>query len=456
MQSRKDVSYLSPLAENDLIIAMRLFFLHTGICIMFSVFPGVASRAGENTGRKQVVVISLDGSINPATQEYINSGIRNAREKNAECLVIKLNTPGGLLKSTRVIVTDILDSAVPVVVFVYPGGSQAASAGVFITLAAHIAAMAPGTNIGAAHPVTMQGQQDSIMNEKATNDAAAFIRTISEKRERNIRWAEDAVRKSLSITESEALQEGVIDLVAVSVEDLLEKTDKREVVLASGKKVLDTRGAELINIEMNFRQKILSLLSDPNIAYILLMIGIYGIMFELYNPGAIFPGVIGGISIILAFYSLHTLPVNYAGLALIIFAVILFLAEIKVVSHGLLAIGGVISLILGSIMLINTESTMEVIKISWQVILIIVILTSAFFLFAISFGIKAQGRRPTTGIEGMIGETGEAITNLEPEGQISVRGEVWNAESLEGSVSKGSRVKIDGVSNLKLLIRKAK
>jgi len=184
------------------------------------------------------------------------------------------------------------------------------------------------------------------------------------------------------------------------------------------------------------------------------MIGIYGIMFELYNPGAIFPGVIGGISIILAFYSLHTLPVNYAGLALIIFAVILFLAEIKVVSHGLLAIGGVISLILGSIMLINTETTMEVIKISWQVILIIVILTAAFFLFAISFGIKAQGRKPTTGIEGMIGETGEAITNLDPEGQISVRGEVWNAESLEGSVSKGTRVKINGVSNLKLLIRK--
>ncbi|HNR43180.1 MAG TPA: nodulation protein NfeD [Bacteroidales bacterium] len=442
------------MAEKDLIVTMRQFFPYIGICIMLVLFTGVMSRAGEDSGRGPVVVISLDGSINPATQEYINSGIRNAREKNAECLVIRLNTPGGLLKSTRVIVTDILDSAVPVVVFVYPGGSQAASAGVFITLAAHIAAMAPGTNIGAAHPVTMQGQQDSIMNEKATNDAAAFIRTISEKRERNIRWAEDAVRKSLSITESEALKEGVIDLVAVSVEDLLEKIDKREVVLSSGKKVLDTKGAEVINMEMNFKQKILSLLSDPNIAYILLMIGIYGIMFELYNPGAIFPGVIGGISIILAFYSLHTLPVNYAGLALIIFAVILFLAEIKVVSHGLLAIGGVISLILGSIMLINTETTMEVIKISWQVILIIVILTAAFFLFAISFGIKAQGRKPTTGIEGMIGETGEAITNLDPEGQISVRGEVWNAESLEGPVSKGTRVKINGVSNLKLLIRK--
>jgi membrane-bound serine protease (ClpP class) len=341
-----------------------------------------------------------------------------------------------------------------VAVFVHPGGAQAASAGVFITLAAHIAAMAPGTNIGAAHPVTMQGEQDSIMNEKATNDAAAFIRTISEKRARNIQWAEDAVRKSLSITETEALKEGVIDLIAVSVPDLLEKIDGKEVSLSAGKKVLDTKNADVIDIEMNFKQKILSLLSDPNIAYIFLMIGIYGIMFELYNPGAIFPGVIGGISIIVAFYSLHALPVNYAGLALIIFAVILFIAEIKIISHGLLTIGGIISLILGSIMLINTESTLEVIKISWQVILIIVIFTSAFFIFAIGFGIKAQRRKPTTGIEGMVGEIGETVSDMEPEGQISVHGELWNAESLDGSVSKGTKVKVARVSNLKLMVQK--
>lgn len=433
---------------------MRLFILFIGICGVLEIYPGLASNAEGNSGSKQVVLISVDGSINPSSAEYIDSGIKHAREKNAECLVIKLNTPGGLLKSTRIIVTNILESEIPVVVFVYPGGSQAASAGVFITLAAHIAAMAPGTNIGAAHPVTMQGQQDSIMNEKATNDAAAFIKSISEKRARNVKWAEDAVRKSLSITENEALNGKVIDIIANSVEDLLEKIDGRKVSLKEGEKVLETRNAEVIDIEMNFKQKILALLSDPNIAYILLMIGIYGIIFELYNPGAIFPGIIGGICLILAFYSLHTLPVNYAGLALIIFAIILFLAEIKIVSHGLLAIGGIISLILGSIMLINTESTMEVIKVSWQVILIIVILTSAFFLFAISFGIKAQRRKPTTGIEGMIGETGEAINNLEPEGQIRVHGEVWNAESLDGPVSKGAKVKIDRVSNLKLMVRK--
>jgi len=433
---------------------MKAFIFHIVICLILTVSLGLISQTEESAITKNVVVISVDVSINPSTAEYINSGIKNALERNAECLIIVLNTPGGLLKSTRMIVTDILDAEIPIVVFVYPGGSQAASAGVFITLAGHIAAMAPGTNIGAAHPVTLQGEQDSIMNEKATNDAAAFIRTISEKRSRNIQWAEDAVRKSLSITETEAMKLGVIDTIAVSVQDLLGKIDQKEISLSFGTKLLDTKNAEVINLEMDFKQRILGLLSDPNISYILLMIGIYGIMFELYNPGAIFPGVIGGISLITAFYSMHTLPVNYAGLALIIFAVILFIAEIKVISHGLLAIGGVISLILGSIMLIDTESTLEVIKISWQVILVIVILTTAFFIFAIGFGIKAQSRKPTTGIEGIIGETGEAITNLEPEGQIRVHGELWNAESLDGSISKGTKVKVTEASNLKLMVRK--
>jgi membrane-bound serine protease (ClpP class) len=434
---------------------MKVFKLYIAICLMLTISSRSVSQTEVNNSVKRVVVISVDGSINPSSAEYINSGIKRAREENAECLIIKLNTPGGLLKSTRIIVTEILNSEIPVVVFVYPGGSQAASAGVFITLAGHIAAMAPGTNIGAAHPVSFQGEQDSIMNEKATNDAAAFIRTISEKRARNIQWAEDAVRKSLSITETEALKGGIIDTIAISVQDLLEKIDGKEISLSSGKKVLDTKNVEVINIEMNFQEKILDLLSDPNIAYILFMIGMYGIMFELYNPGSIFPGVIGGISLIIAFYSLHTLPVNYAGLALIIFAVILFIAEIKVVSHGLLTIGGIISLILGSIMLIDTESTLEIIKISWQVILVIVIFTSAFFIFAIGFGIKAQSRKPTTGIEGIIGEIGETISNLEPEGQIRVHGELWNAESLDGAISKGTKVKVTQVSNLKLMVRKS-
>ena len=433
---------------------MKFLILHIAFLGIAALSLGSVSQTTTDTISKKAVVISVDASINPSSAEYINSGIKHARELNAECLIIKLNTPGGLLKSTRVIVTDLLDSEIPVVVFVFPGGSQAASAGVFITLAGHIAVMAPGTNIGAAHPVSMQGEQDSIMNEKATNDAAAFIRTISEKRNRNVQWAEDAVRKSLSITETEALKERIIDTIAISVQDLLEKIHGKEITLNSGKKVLDTENAEVINIDMNFKQKILTLLADPNIAYIFFMIGLYGIMFELYNPGAIFPGVIGGISLILAFYSLHTLPVNYAGLALIIFAVILFIAEIKVVSYGLLTVGGVISLILGSIMLIDTESTLEVFKISWKVILVIAIITTAFFMFAIGFGIKAQNRKPTTGVEGIIGEIGETISNLEPEGQIRVHGELWNAESLDGFISQGTKVKVAQISNLKLKVRK--
>jgi membrane-bound serine protease (ClpP class) len=434
--------------------SLKILFILSTFLTIFLVPISLSQQVTNQDSNIKVVVISIDGSINPSSAEYIHSGINKAETMNAECLIIKLNTPGGLLKSTRVIVTDLLNSNVPIIVYVAPGGAQAASAGVFITLAAHIAAMAPGTNIGAAHPVALQGQQDSIMNEKATNDAAAFIRTISEKRSRNIKWAEDAVRKSFSITETEALKEKVVDMIAFSAQDLLEKIDGKEVTTQSGNKILNTRNAEIVNIEMNFQQKILDLLSDPNIAYILFMIGLYGIMFELYNPGTIFPGVVGAISIILAFYSMHTLPINYAGLALIILAVILFIAEIKVISHGLLTIGGIISLILGSIMLIDTESTLEVIEISWQVILVTVIFTTAFFLFAIGFGIKAQLRKPTTGIEGLIGEVGEALSDLSPEGQVRVHGELWNAESLDGPIVTRTKIKVTGIENLKLKVRK--
>ncbi|MCH8034524.1 MAG: nodulation protein NfeD [Bacteroidetes bacterium] len=402
----------------------------------------------------KVIVINADMSIHPPGADYINSAIEKAIEENAECLIIKLNTPGGLLKSTRVIVTQFLQSEIPIIVYVSPSGSQAASAGVFITMAAHIAAMAPGTNIGAAHPVTLQGTQDSIMMEKATNDAAAFIRTISEKRKRNIEWGEDAVRKSLSITETEALELNVIDIIAKDINDLLEQIDGREVETSIGLITLHTKNADLIILEMTFAQKILSILSNPNIAYILLMLGIYGLFFELYNPGALFPGIIGGICLILAFYSMHTLPVNYAGLALIILSIILFLLEIKIVSHGALSIGGVISLFLGSMMLIDTESILEAMEISMELIIFIVVLTSAFFIFAITLGIKAQRKKPTTGIEGLIGEIGKTVTKLSPSGEITVHGEFWKAECLEGEIEEGADVEVVVVQNLKLKVKK--
>ncbi|MER3523693.1 MAG: serine protease [Ignavibacteria bacterium] len=401
--------------------------------------------------------ITLDATINPATADYIHVSIQRAKEQNAECLVIRLNTPGGLLKSTRVIVTDLLSAPLPIVVYVAPAGSQAASAGTFITLAAHIAAMAPGTNIGAAHPVGMQGaEKDSIMNEKATNDAAAFIRTISEKRKRNVQWAEEAVRKSISITETEALKQRVIDVVAPSVAALMDSIDGKNVEIDGASRALRTKGAEIKEFEMDWKHKLLDMLSDPNVAYIFFLLGMYGLMFELYNPGSILPGVVGVIAIIIALYSLHTMPINYAGLALILFGIILFIAEIKITSYGLLTVGGIISLALGSIMLIEPDSSLEFIRISWSVIIPAALITAGFFAFAVGMGIKAQRRKPTTGIEGLIGETGEAITMLNPTGQVRAHGEIWKAISDEGKITSGTQIVVTSIDNLTLHVKKAR
>ena len=381
--------------------------------------------------------------------------MKRAEEKNSECVVVELNTPGGLLKSTRMIVTDFLTSNIPVIVYVSPAGSQSASAGVFITLAAHIAVMAPGTNIGAAHPVNLQGGMDSTMSEKVTNDAAAFIRTISEKRHRNIQWAEEAVRKSLSITETEALKKNVIDFIANDRRALLDSLDGRTVSAAGRTITLATKGAIVDIHEMGWQYKILDIVSDPNIAYLFMMIGIYGLLFELYNPGAVFPGVAGAISLLVALYALHTLPINYSGIALILLGIILFLLEIKIASYGLLTVGGVIALFLGSIMLINSDGWFEFQEISLEVIIPTVLFTAAFFLFAIGAGLKAQRRQPTTGSEGIVGEIGVAFTKLNPSGQVRVHGEIWNAESVGGAVSKDSSIVVVEVNGLALKVNKA-
>jgi len=404
-----------------------------------------------------VYVIKIDGSINPSTSEFIHKSIEEAKEKNAECLIIELNTPGGLLKSTRYIVSDILTSPVPVVVFVSPSGSQAASAGVFITLASNIAVMAPGTNIGASHPVSTEGGMDSVMSEKATNDAAAFIRSISGKRNRNVEWGEDAVRKSVSITESEALEKKVIDLIANDVNDLLQKIDGKEVETSTGKKVLNTKNASIINYEIGWFQKFLAVISDPNISYILMMLGIWGIILEFYHPGAILPGVIGGICLILGLYGLHTLPINYAGVALILLAVILFIAEIKITSYGMLTVGGVICLFLGSLMLIETSSPLETsIKISMSVIITTVIVITCLFILLAWLVIKAHKRKPMTGESGMIGEIGEVFVDfIHGTGSVKIVGEIWNAESDDsGDFTKGSKVKVVNIHDLTLKVQK--
>jgi membrane-bound serine protease (ClpP class) len=421
-----------------------------GICLYLLLFflPCVITA-------QRVYSIKVEGSINPASAAFIRSGIQKATEANAEALIIQLNTPGGLLKSTRVIVSDMLEADIPIIVYVSPGGAHAGSAGVFVTMAAHVAAMAPTTNIGAAHPVDLQGKADATMNEKATNDAAAFIRTITEKRKRNLQWAEEAVRKSVSITEVEALQLKVIDEVAVNERELLKQIDGKTIQLNNGVKNLHTVNAEIVKIEMTFLEKLLATISDPNVAYILMMLGFYGILFELYSPSAMVPGIVGGICLILAFYAMHTLPLNYAGLALIIFAIILFILEIKITSHGLLGIGGVIALVLGSMMLIRTESALEFARISWGVIIPTAITTALFFFVLVAFAVKGQRAKPVSGIEGMIGEVGETLAKLEPVGMVRVHGELWTAESLSGNIEIGQKVRVRYIKDLKLFVEHA-
>ncbi|ROL57154.1 nodulation protein NfeD [Bacteroidetes/Chlorobi group bacterium ChocPot_Mid] len=413
--------------------------------------------ASVSFAKNKVIMIDINSGIGPATAEYIHSAIKYSEEQQAEALIIKLNTPGGLLESTRGIVSNLLSSEVPVVVYVAPAGARAGSAGVFITLAANVAVMAPGTNIGAAHPVGLGGQSDtnSAMTDKITNDASAFMRTIAKKRNRNVEWAELTVRKSISATENEALDSGAIDFICPNIDSLLTAINGLSVELQSTTFTINTNNVEIENYEQSWRMKLLALISDPNIAYLLLMLGIYGIFFELYNPGSIFPGVIGGISIILAAYSLQMMPVNYAGLALILLAVVLFLLEIKVPSYGMLTIGGVISILLGSLMLIEPESELEFVSISMSLIITVVILTALFFIFIAALGIKAQSKKDASGKEGLISEIGVALTDFDAKfkGKVRVHGEIWNATS-DDNIKEGDEIIVSAVKNMVLSVKR--
>jgi membrane-bound serine protease (ClpP class) len=426
---------------------VSLIFIFLSIIILFNL----PSYSVENK-KPEVLVITVNGVINPVAAEYIGKSIKKASEMHAEALIIELDTPGGLDASMRSIVKDIIGSSVPVIVYVSPSGARAASAGVFITIAAHVAAMSPGTNIGAAHPVAIGQKMDEAIVEKAVSDAAAYIKSIAEQRGRNVQWAEDAVRKSISATETEALKNRVIDLIAKDINALLSELDGKKVKTVFEDRTLKTSGAKIVKQEMGLRHKILNVISDPNIAYMLMLLGFYGLFFELTNPGAIFPGVFGAICLILAFYAFQTLPVNYAGLLLIILGIILFVLEVVITSYGILSIGGIISFVLGSLMLF--ESPLPALKLSLSVVLPSAIVTALFFAVTLRLVYRAHKRKPVTGTEGLIGMEGIAKTDITPDGgMVIVHGEYWSACS-DNVIQQGARVIVEDVKGLRIKVNR--
>jgi len=406
------------------------------------------AKSEANVVRPLVYLMTIDGAIGTVTDSRITSAIELAEENGAELLVVELDTPGGFTKPTWSICKSFLNSPVPVCIYIAPSGARAGSAGVYMTYAAHIAAMAHSTNIGAAHPVAGGGQEiDSVMNEKITNDAVAQIKAAAQKRGRNAEWAEKAVRESVSIPDSEALALHVIDIRAKNLDDLLAQINGRIVELPTGKKTMPLKDPKVEVIETSIVHKILDIITQPDVAFILMTIGGLGIILELYNPGSIFPGVVGAISLILAFYAFQTLPINYAGLALIILAAILFIAEVKIVSHGLLTVGGVISLFLGGLMLIDTVDPS--LRISKSVLISVAAFVGIAVFLASWLVIKAYKHRPFTGNEGMIGRIGEVRSG----GFVFVEGALWKAESDE-PLEAGSKVEIIGANNLLIKVKK--
>jgi membrane-bound serine protease (ClpP class) len=407
----------------------------------------VVCTAGDGVIR----LVDINGPINPVTAEYITRNLKESAMHHEKLFLIEMDTPGGLDTAMREIVKGIFASPVPVVVYVAPSGARAASAGAVISLAADVCAMAPGTNIGAAHPVSMGEQPDKVMQEKILNDAEAYVEGIARKRGRNIEEAKKMVRSSISLSAEKALETGVIDLIAADRSDLLKKLEGREFKMDGKTVVLKLSDARVEKHEMGTRERILNTISDPNVAYILMMLGMLGLFFELANPGVILPGVIGGICLILAFFAFQTLPVNYAGVLLIILALVLFIAEIKIVSHGMLTVGGIISMILGSLLLF--ESPEPYMRVSWSVILLTVFSVTAFALFAVTKAVKAHRKRPSTGKEGLVGEEGSADSDFSPEGKVFVRGEYWDAWS-DQTVVRGDKIVVTDVEGMRLKVRK--
>ncbi len=399
-----------------------------------------------------VVLVRVDSIIHPVAEEFLVDSLARADDLGAEAFVLELSTPGGLLTSTRNIFTAMLEAETPVVVFVSPRGSQAASAGFFLLMAADVAAMAPGTNTGAAHPVGGQGEEiEGPMGEKVEKDAAATIRSLATRSGRNAELAEEAVLESRSFTADEALESGLVDILAANLQELLQELDGTE-VSREGRDtvVLQTASARVERLEMSGFQKFLSTIAHPNIAYILMTLGGLGLYFELSNPGAVLPGVVGGICLILAFFALSVLPVNYAGVALIILAMIFFIAEIKVTSYGLLTVAGVISLILGSLMLFKSAD--PAIRVSLELIISMAVFTLVVVTFLVSMVIRSHRAQVATGAEGLLHKHGVTRTQVGRRGKVFVHGEIWNA-SADEEIPAGSPVEIVSVDGLTLRVR---
>ncbi len=407
-------------------------------------------------GTPLVLSAEVDSIIHPVSAEYMMEVISRADAERADLVVFMLRTPGGLVDSTRAIVTKMIAARTPVVVFVAPSGTRAASAGFIIVLAADVAAMAPGTHIGAAHPVAGGGQaMDEVMSKKATADVAAYVRTIATKRGRNVTLAEQAVNDSRAFTDGEALSAvpPLIDVVASNIPELLQKLDGRPVTRFDGTTAtLHTARARVVSIEMNWRQRILSAIAHPDVAYLLMSLGTIGLAVELWSPGAVLPGVVGGLSLLLAFFAFQVLPVNYAGLLLILFGLMLFVLEVKVTSFGLLTIGGLVSLVLGSMMLM--DSTLPELQISLSAIVPVSLGLAGVMAFLVRLGIAAQRKRPETGDAGMIDAVGEAVTPIAPdaEGQVRTHGEIWRAVATD-RIAQGDRVRVTGIDGLVLTVR---
>lgn len=422
--------------------------------IALLLLPGFrAGAVSGNTATPPVLVATIAASINPVTADYLAGAIARAEEEHAGLLVVELDTPGGLESAMRQMVRGILGSRIPVAVYVSPSGARAASAGVLVTLASDVAAMAPGTNIGAAHPVGIGGgTMDNTMAGKVENDSAAYARSLAARKGRNPAWAESAVRKSASLTEREALDNGVIDLVSPSLAVLLAQVDGRTIRKETGSVTLRTRDARVVRYPMDFRHRALSALADPNIAYILLMVGIYGLFFELSNPGAVFPGVVGGISLILGFYAMQTLSADYAGLLMILLGVVLFLLEVKVHSYGTLSIGGTVAMLLGTLMLFRTSAD-PWLRISWSVVGTMVGVSVLFFSAVVRLVVKSRRAQPMTGSEGMIGAVGEARADFDTagRGKVFVQGELWDARC-DRPVSRGDAVTVSGREGMTLRV----